>query len=51
MDYNIGFQEKRHFFRRKSGKIAENFVITTSTPVLQHWFPRATVALINKVFF
>jgi hypothetical protein len=31
VDHNIGIQEKRHFFRRKLGKIAEN-VIITSTP-------------------
>jgi hypothetical protein len=25
IDHNIGFREKRQFFRRKLGKIAENF--------------------------
>jgi hypothetical protein len=33
IDHNIGICEKRQFFRRKLGKIAEN-VIITSTPWL-----------------
>jgi hypothetical protein len=38
IDHNIGFREKRHFFRRKWGKIAENcdHNIDSSTKDLLH---------------